>query len=203
MERRQALDSSMSSLYSVASSSNPNPRQPHTGHQLQTQQSQQSQQSQLDAFNYSATMSSSSPTPSQAMSTAMSTGTGTGTTHTTPPSSSLRATTIGTVVVRCGPIQLVIALLQVKHLKHHPLFQSPEKIYIKVVELEPKITALGENLDESLRMQREHDETLRNLQRSGKLLATKWADAIAISQSRIHLPFCHVTQSIHTYFEYL
>jgi len=33
-----------------------------------------------------------------------------------------------------------------------------------VVELEPKITALGENLDESVRMQREHDETLRNLQ---------------------------------------
>ncbi|KMY97029.1 uncharacterized protein Dsimw501_GD17605, isoform E [Drosophila simulans] len=204
MERRQALDSSMSSLYSVASSSNPNPRQPHTGHQLQTQQSQQSQQSQLDAFNYSATMSSSSPTPSQAMSTAMSTGTGTGTTHTTPPSSSLRATTIGTVVVRCGPIQLVIALLQ-----------SPEKIYIKVVELEPKITALGENLDESLRMQREHDETLRNLQslpgpmdefvqKADKLLASKrisselvnamadtlniiWQDILNLLQDRQHL----------------
>ncbi|XP_039488858.1 uncharacterized protein LOC120450111 isoform X5 [Drosophila santomea] len=203
MERRQALDSSMSSLYSVASSSNPNPRQPHTGHQLQTQQSQQSQQSQLDAFNYSATMSSSSPTPSQAMSTAMSTGTGT--THTTPPSSSsLRATTIGTVVVRCGPIQLVIALLQ-----------SPEKIYIKVVELEPKITALGENLDESLRMQREHDETLRNLQslpgpmdefvqKADKLLASKrisselvnamadtlniiWQDILNLLQDRQHL----------------
>lgn len=42
--------------------------------------------------------------------------------------------------------------------------QSPEKIYIKVVELEPKITTLGENFDESLQMQREHDETLRNLQ---------------------------------------
>ncbi|XP_032573914.1 titin isoform X8 [Drosophila sechellia] len=204
MERRQALDSSMSSLYSVASSSNPNPRQPHTGHQLQTQQSQQSQQSQLDAFNYSATMSSSSPTPSQAMSTAMSTGTGTGTTHTTPPSSSLRATTIGTVVVRCGPIQLVIALLQ-----------SPEKIYIKVVELEPKITALGDNLDESLRMQREHDETLRNLQslpgpmdefvqKADKLLASKrisselvnamadtlniiWQDILNLLQDRQHL----------------
>lgn len=42
--------------------------------------------------------------------------------------------------------------------------QSPEKIYIKVVELEPKITALGDNFDESLEMQRDHDETLRNLQ---------------------------------------
>ncbi|XP_037721813.1 uncharacterized protein LOC119554814 isoform X18 [Drosophila subpulchrella] len=208
MERRQALDSSMSSLYSVASSSNPNPRQPQSV-QLQTQQSQQSQQSQLDAFNYSATMSSSSPTPSQAMSTAMSTGTGTGTgigsgtTHSTP-STSLRATTIGTVVVRCGPIQLVIALLQ-----------SPEKIYIKVVELEPKITALGENLDESVRMQREHDETLRNLQslpgpmdefvqKADKLLASKrisselvnamadtlniiWQDILNLLQDRQHL----------------
>lgn len=47
---------------------------------------------------------------------------------------------------------------------HLNLLQSPEKIYIKVVELEPKITALGDNLDESLHMQREHDETLRNLQ---------------------------------------
>ncbi|KAI8039392.1 hypothetical protein M5D96_008116 [Drosophila gunungcola] len=211
MERRQALDSSMSSLYSVASSSNnPNPRQPQNVHQLQTQQSQQS--SQLDAFNYSATMSSSSPTPSQAMSTAMSTGMGTGmgTTHTTPPPPStsnslgLRATTIGTVVVRCGPIQLVIALLQ-----------SPEKIYIKVVELEPKITALGENLDESVRMQREHDETLRNLQslpgpmdefvqKADKLLASKrisselvnamadtlniiWQDILNLLQDRQHL----------------
>lgn len=45
----------------------------------------------------------------------------------------------------------------------HP-FQSPEKIYIKVVELEPKITTLGDNFDESLQMQRDHDETLRNLQ---------------------------------------
>ncbi|KAH8316915.1 hypothetical protein KR074_002313 [Drosophila pseudoananassae] len=158
MERRQALDSSMSSLYSAASSTNP--RQPQNQSQSQTQaiqlQSQQSQQSQLDAFNYSATMSSSSPTPSQAMSTAMSTGT-TSNYNTTAP---LRATTIGTVVVRCGPVQLVIALLQ-----------SPEKIYIKVVELEPKITALGDNLDEAVRMQREHDETLRNLQVSLRIFS--------------------------------
>ncbi|XP_064552467.1 uncharacterized protein LOC135438178 isoform X17 [Drosophila montana] len=176
MERRQTLDSSMSSLYSASSSN----RQ-----QLQPQSHSQSQ-SQLDAFNYSATMSSSSPTPSQAT------------------SSSLRATTIGTVVVRCGPIQLVIALLQ-----------SPEKIYIKVVELEPKITALGDNLDESLHMQREHDETLRNLQnlpgpmeefvqKADKLLASKrisselvnamadtlniiWQDILNLLQDRQHI----------------
>lgn len=43
------------------------------------------------------------------MSTAMSTGT-TSNYNTAAP---LRATTIGTVVVRCGPVQLVIALLQV------------------------------------------------------------------------------------------
>ncbi|XP_017842327.1 uncharacterized protein LOC108599780 isoform X4 [Drosophila busckii] len=186
MERRQALDSSMSSLYSASSSHN---------RQLQPQQSQQSQQSQqLDAFNYAATMSSSSPTPSHATSTVSASA----------PTSTLRATTIGTVVVRCGPIQLVIALLQ-----------SPEKIYIKVVELEPKITALGENLDESLHMQRDHDETLRNLQnlpgpmeefvqKADKLLASKrisselvnamadtlniiWQDILNLLQDRQHI----------------
>ncbi|KAH8272384.1 hypothetical protein KR018_001100 [Drosophila ironensis] len=205
MERRQALDSSMSSLCSAASSTNPplshsqsqSQSQPHPNtnprHQLQ---SQQSQQSQLDAFNYSATMSSSSPTPSQAIST--------GTTSNYNATSPLRATTIGTVVVRCGPVQLVIALLQ-----------SPEKIYIKVVELEPKITTLGENLDEAQRMQREHDDTLRNLQslpgpmdefvqKADKLLASKrisselvnamadtlniiWQDILNLLQDRQHI----------------
>ncbi|KAH8366022.1 hypothetical protein KR093_008411 [Drosophila rubida] len=177
MERRQALDSSMSSLYSASSSNRQ--QQPQS-------QSHSQSQSQLDAFNYSATMSSSSPTPSQAT------------------SSSLRATTIGTVVVRCGPIQLVIALLQ-----------SPEKIYIKVVELEPKITALGDNFDDSLQMQRDHDETLRNLQnlpgpmeefvqKADKLLASKrisselvnamadtlniiWQDILNLLQDRQHI----------------
>ncbi|XP_030240178.1 uncharacterized protein LOC108650825 isoform X6 [Drosophila navojoa] len=184
MERRQTLDSSMSSLYSASSSNRQLQLQPQS--QSQSQSHSQSQ-SQLDAFNYSATMSSSSPTPSQATT-----------------SSSLRATTIGTVVVRCGPIQLVIALLQ-----------SPEKIYIKVVELEPKITALGDNLDESLHMQREHDETLRNLQnlpgpmdefvqKADKLLASKrisselvnamadtlniiWQDILNLLQDRQHI----------------
>lgn len=37
-------------------------------------------------------------------------------------SAPLRATTIGTVVVRCGPIQLVIALLQVRTFKSIVLF---------------------------------------------------------------------------------
>ncbi|XP_033242192.1 titin-like isoform X7 [Drosophila miranda] len=211
MERRQTLDSSMSSLYSAASSSrqiqsqsHPQPHpQSHPQLQLQSQLSQQSQQShpspsQLDAFNYSATMSSSSPTPSQALST------GTTAAATTTAAPSLRATTIGTVVVRCGPIQLVIALLQ-----------SPEKIYIKVVELEPKITSLGENLEESVRMQREHDDTLRNLQslpgpmdefvqKADKLLASKrisselvnamadtlnviWQDILNLLQDRQHI----------------
>ncbi|XP_015043414.2 titin-like isoform X8 [Drosophila pseudoobscura] len=212
MERRQTLDSSMSSLYSAASSSrqiqsqsHPQPH-PHPQLQLQSQLSQQSQQShpspsQLDAFNYSATMSSSSPTPSQALSTGTTAATAAATTAAAP---SLRATTIGTVVVRCGPIQLVIALLQ-----------SPEKIYIKVVELEPKITALGENLEESVRMQREHDDTLRNLQslpgpmdefvqKADKLLASKrisselvnamadtlnviWQDILNLLQDRQHI----------------
>ncbi|XP_062127950.1 titin isoform X1 [Drosophila sulfurigaster albostrigata] len=180
MERRQALDSSMSSLYSASSSNRQQQQQHQQHHQPQSQ-------SQLDAFNYSATMSSSSPTPSQATNC-----------------SSLRATTIGTVVVRCGPIQLVIALLQ-----------SPEKIYIKVVELEPKITALGDNFDDSLQMQREHDETLRNLQnlpgpmdefvqKADKLLASKrisselvnamadtlniiWQDILNLLQDRQHI----------------
>lgn len=96
MEHRQTLDSSMSSLYS-ASSSNRQQQQQQLQPLQAPSQSQSQSQSQLDAFNYSATMSSSSPTPSQA----------------TTSTGSLRATTIGTVVVRCGPIQLVIALLQV------------------------------------------------------------------------------------------
>lgn len=33
-----------------------------------------------------------------------------------------------------------------------------------MVELEPKITTLGANLDESLTLQKQHDETLRNIQ---------------------------------------
>ncbi|XP_037901175.1 titin isoform X13 [Glossina fuscipes] len=116
----------------------------------------------------------------------------------------LRATTIGTVVVRCGPIQLVIALLQ-----------SIEKLYIKVVELEPKITTLGANLDESLTLQKQHDETLRNIQnlpgpmeefvhKADKLLASKrisselvnamadtlnviWSDILHLLQDRQHI----------------
>ncbi|XP_069967904.1 uncharacterized protein zormin isoform X6 [Bactrocera oleae] len=62
--------------------------------------------------------------------------------------------------------------------------ESPDKLYIKVVELEPKITTLGTNLDESIRLQRDHDETLRNIQnlpgpmdefvqKADKLLASK------------------------------
>ncbi|XP_046807761.1 uncharacterized protein LOC111679299 isoform X10 [Lucilia cuprina] len=62
--------------------------------------------------------------------------------------------------------------------------ESTEKLYIKVVELEPKITTLGANLDESVRLQKEHDETLRNIQnlpgpmeefvhKADKLLASK------------------------------
>ncbi|XP_030372942.1 uncharacterized protein LOC115622947 isoform X4 [Scaptodrosophila lebanonensis] len=225
MERRQTLDSSMSSLYSGSNVS----QTPSRTHQEQQQQQQQQQ----DAFNYSATMSSSaagSPTPSQSglQSQALPPASpsphphhphhhhhqqlhhhaAAGSEHSSASGSGssgrMRATTIGTVVVRCGPIQLVIALLQ-----------SPEKIYIKVVELEPKITELGANLDESLRMQRDHDETLRNLQnlpgpmdefvlKADKLLASKrisselvnamadtlniiWQDILNLLQDRQHL----------------
>lgn len=44
------------------------------------------------------------------------------------------------------------------------IFQSVEKLFIKVVELEPKITTLGDSLEESVRLQKDHEETLRNIQ---------------------------------------
>ncbi|XP_018789904.1 PREDICTED: titin homolog isoform X6 [Bactrocera latifrons] len=186
MERHRTLDSSMSSLYSGSNVSN----------------TPSAQRQQHDNYNYPTLSSSTSPTPSAggtagisgvglltgASSTnALATAGGSNSTNATARHASelslcsgeggvgggLRATTIGTVVVRCGPIQLVIALLQ-----------SPDKLYIKVVELEPKITTLGTNLDESIRLQKDHDETLRNIQnlpgpmdefvqKADKLLASK------------------------------
>ncbi|XP_049314952.1 titin homolog isoform X8 [Bactrocera dorsalis] len=93
--------------------------------------------------------------------------------------------------------------------------ESPDKLYIKVVELEPKITTLGTNLDESIRLQRDHDETLRNIQnlpgpmdefvqKADKLLASKrisselvnamadtlniiWQDILHLLQDRQHI----------------
>ncbi|XP_046812024.1 uncharacterized protein LOC124421214 [Lucilia cuprina] len=99
MERHRTLDSSMSSLYSGSNVS-------------------QTPSRQLEPSNYHYPTSSTapSPTPSGAGGGQLmpsnhnndTLGSGVSTT-----SQSLRATTIGTVVVRCGPIQLVIALLQV------------------------------------------------------------------------------------------
>ncbi|XP_036215599.2 uncharacterized protein zormin isoform X14 [Bactrocera oleae] len=187
MERHRTLDSSMSSLYSGSNVSN----------------TPSAHRQQHDNYNYPTLSSSTSPSPSAggtagisgvglltgASSTnAIATAGGSNSTNATARHASelslcsgegggggggLRATTIGTVVVRCGPIQLVVALLQ-----------SPDKLYIKVVELEPKITTLGTNLDESIRLQRDHDETLRNIQnlpgpmdefvqKADKLLASK------------------------------
>ncbi|XP_054732032.1 uncharacterized protein LOC129240321 isoform X6 [Anastrepha obliqua] len=228
MERHRTLDSSMSSLYSGSNISN----------------TTSAHRQQHDNYNYPALSSSASPTPSTsggggggggaslglltgASSTnAIATTGGSNTTNATTGHASdmsicsgddgasvgLRATTIGSVVVRCGPIQLVIALLQ-----------SPEKLYIKVVELEPKITTLGTNLDESIRLQRDHDETLRNIQnlpgpmdefvqKADKLLTSKrisselvnamadtlniiWQDILHLLQDRQHI--LHLATQFH------
>lgn len=133
MERHRTLDSSMSSLYSgsnvsqtpsrqlepyssstnlqpvayhnqyaTSSSAAPSPT-PSSMYQQQLQQQlqlQQQQHMQLQRLNSTAS--------GQTVNSVASTGAGSATS-----SGGLRATTIGTVVVRCGPIQLVIALLQV------------------------------------------------------------------------------------------
>ncbi|XP_020714421.1 titin homolog isoform X4 [Ceratitis capitata] len=229
MERHRTLDSSMSSLYSGSNISN----------------TPSAHRQQHDNYNYPTLSSSASPTPSASGGTgglggisglglltgasstnAMATLGGSSATNATAAHTSdlsmcsddgggggggasassggMRATTIGSVVVRCGPIQLVIALLQ-----------SPDKLYIKVVELEPKITTLGTNLDESIHLQRDHDETLRNIQnlpgpmdefvqKADKLLASKrisselvnamadtlniiWQDILHLLQDRQHI----------------
>lgn len=43
-------------------------------------------------------------------------------------------------------------------------FQKGNIYDIKVVDLEPKLTFLGLNLDDALRLQKEHDEVLRQIQ---------------------------------------
>lgn len=98
MERHRTLDSSMSSLYSGSNVS-------------QTP----SRQLEPSSYHYPTSSTAPSPTPSgaggQLMPANVNNDTlGSGASST---SHSVRATTIGTVVVRCGPIQLVIALLQV------------------------------------------------------------------------------------------
>ncbi|XP_062540646.1 titin isoform X4 [Armigeres subalbatus] len=70
-----------------------------------------------------------------------------------PGSAPLVATTISTVVLQGGPLQLVIALLK-----------SGERLYIKVADLLPKFTFLGASLDEALNLQRQHEELLRQIQ---------------------------------------
>lgn len=128
MERHRTLDSSMSSLYSGSNVSN----------------TPSAHRQQHDNYNYPTLSSSTSPSPSAggtagisgvglltgASSTnAIATAGGSNSTNATARHASelslcsgegggggggLRATTIGTVVVRCGPIQLVVALLQVR-----------------------------------------------------------------------------------------
>ncbi|KAM7355886.1 zormin isoform 2-T2 [Cochliomyia hominivorax] len=189
MERHRTLDSSMSSLYSGSNISQTPSRQLEPA-----------------SFHYPTSSTAPSPTPSagvggQLIPAGHVNNDTLGSVTSTTSQSGLRTTTIGTVVVRCGPIQLVIALLQ-----------STEKLYIKVVELEPKITTLGANLDESLRLQKDHDETLKNIQnlpgpmeefvhKADKLLASKrisselvnamadtlniiWADILHLLQDR-------------------
>lgn len=43
-------------------------------------------------------------------------------------------------------------------------FQKGNIYDIKVVDLEPKLTFLGLNLDDALRLQKDHDEVLRQIQ---------------------------------------
>lgn len=43
-------------------------------------------------------------------------------------------------------------------------FQKGNIYDIKVVDLEPKLTFLGLNLDDALRLQKEHDEVIRQIQ---------------------------------------
>nr|XP_029725941.1 muscle M-line assembly protein unc-89-like isoform X7 [Aedes albopictus] len=68
-------------------------------------------------------------------------------------SAPLVATTISTIVLQGGPLQLVIALLK-----------SGERLYIKVADLLPKFTFLGPSLDDALNLQRQHEELLRQIQ---------------------------------------
>ena len=100
MERHRTLDSSMSSLYSGSNIS-------------QTP----SRQLEPSAYNYPTSSAAPSPTPSGAGAGHLMPNNGhndtLGSGGSNASHSGLRATTIGTVVVRCGPIQLVIALLQV------------------------------------------------------------------------------------------
>ncbi|XP_049539390.1 uncharacterized protein LOC125953706 isoform X2 [Anopheles darlingi] len=67
--------------------------------------------------------------------------------------SDLAATTISTVVLQSGPLQLVVAILK-----------SGEKLFIKVADLQPKFTFLGPSLDEALKLQNQHDELLQQIQ---------------------------------------
>lgn len=43
-------------------------------------------------------------------------------------------------------------------------FQTGESFHVKVVELEPKLSFLGANLDEAVLLQKQHDELLTKLE---------------------------------------
>lgn len=53
-------------------------------------------------------------------------------------------------------------LMKIKRIKNY--FQSSTAFHIKVVELEPKLTSLGDNIDETVCLQKDHDDMLKKLQ---------------------------------------
>ncbi|XP_031619553.1 muscle M-line assembly protein unc-89 isoform X2 [Contarinia nasturtii] len=74
-------------------------------------------------------------------------------TSTTSPATTETATTISTIILQSHPIQIVVGLLQTKN-----------SMYVKVVEITPKLNFLGANIDETVEMQRDHEIVHRKLQ---------------------------------------
>lgn len=54
-------------------------------------------------------------------------------------------------------------MFEIKKYKNYS-FQTQHSLQIKVVELLPKLTFLGKNLDEALNLQKQHEELLLNIQ---------------------------------------
>uniref|UniRef100_A0A6P7GLA1 Coiled-coil domain-containing protein 141-like n=1 Tax=Diabrotica virgifera virgifera TaxID=50390 RepID=A0A6P7GLA1_DIAVI len=72
------------------------------------------------------------------------------------PSSSAamsKTTTISTIAVQSGKTRIVIALLH-----------CGDWISLKILEITPELTTLGNTLAEALDLQKAHDEVLRQLQ---------------------------------------
>ncbi|XP_030752847.1 coiled-coil domain-containing protein 141-like [Sitophilus oryzae] len=64
-----------------------------------------------------------------------------------------KTTTISTIAVQSGKTRIVIALLHVG-----------DWIHLKILEITPELTILGNTLAEALELQRAHNEVLRQLQ---------------------------------------